>query len=93
MKFRAVEKVLPDNTRVFDVVTDGTPLDTARKLEAELIVLALNEVMDGFRSCSTVYETKDLYEAISHVASVMSLMFAWRVPCQGVTRRGRNEWR
>lgn len=64
-----LKKNCTDNGRVFDVVTDGTPLDTARKLEADLIALALNEVMDGFRSCGTVYETKELYEAISYVAA------------------------
>ena len=66
MKFQVIEKTLPDNSRVFDVVTDGTPLDTVRKLEADLIALSLNEVI---QRCGTVYETKGLYEAISHVAA------------------------
>jgi hypothetical protein len=69
MKFRAVEKVLPDNTRVFDVVTDGTPLDTTRKLEADLIALALNEVMTGFQGCGNVYQSKVLYGAIKSALS------------------------
>ncbi len=44
MRFQVIEKVLPDNARVFVVVANGQ-FDAVNELEADILAVTLNEAM------------------------------------------------